>query len=350
MPNRPTRSPLFTKPCSMAVAAVSGTETVPMFPSFSKVEKSRAASTPSAFSTSRRWPAPTWWPMTRSTSSPPPLGRGEEALPGLRAELDAVLEHLRRVGVHHVRRLAEQALRRAPAAEAVPLGRRARRARDQPVLGARVVLGGEQHRRRARAAGQRGDAQAIALQGGLGVQARDAGVDDLARALRRHHEPGADLPELDAVGDLHHAVEHAEARVGEIEDLRVRARRRGSPPPRTPSPARDRRGRRRRRSPRPASEAGTPVASRAFCAAFAAACAMRWPFGQKRRSRMPVSISTCPRSRCSAWYIGARRASSAAVVTRSSGSSVVMASTCTRLQRITAPPEPGAARSPSSRR
>ena len=54
------------------MAAVIGTETVPMLPRYLKVEKSRSSGMPMAFRTALRWGAPTWWQITRSGPSGQP--------------------------------------------------------------------------------------------------------------------------------------------------------------------------------------------------------------------------------------------------------------------------------------
>src|SRR5690606_24093429 len=69
MPSRATRSPSERKACSSAMARLMGRATVPVFPKFGKVEKSFSSGRPSALRMLRRLPAPTWWQMTRSTSS-----------------------------------------------------------------------------------------------------------------------------------------------------------------------------------------------------------------------------------------------------------------------------------------
>src|SRR5262249_31138456 len=59
MPKKPTRSPGQRKSRSSARAAVRGSDTVPMLPRYSKVEKSFSAGMPKAFKMASRWLAPT---------------------------------------------------------------------------------------------------------------------------------------------------------------------------------------------------------------------------------------------------------------------------------------------------
>src|SRR5690606_16223012 len=65
IPRSATRSPSERKACSSAMARLIGRATVPVFPKSGKVEKSFSSGTPSALRTLRRFPAPTWWQMTR---------------------------------------------------------------------------------------------------------------------------------------------------------------------------------------------------------------------------------------------------------------------------------------------
>src|SRR4028118_1867830 len=60
IPRSPTRSPRRRKSRSSASAAVSGSETVPMFPRYWYVEKSRSNPIPRLDTTASRWGAPPW--------------------------------------------------------------------------------------------------------------------------------------------------------------------------------------------------------------------------------------------------------------------------------------------------
>ena len=66
MPRKPTRSPGRRWSRSSASAAVSGSDTVPMFPRYSNVEKSFSAGMPSDFRIVSRCSVPTWWQITLS--------------------------------------------------------------------------------------------------------------------------------------------------------------------------------------------------------------------------------------------------------------------------------------------
>src|SRR5262249_3394275 len=69
MPRKPTRSPGRRNSRSSARAAVRGSDTVPMLPRYSKVEKSLLREMPRALRMESRWGVPTWWQMTLSTVS-----------------------------------------------------------------------------------------------------------------------------------------------------------------------------------------------------------------------------------------------------------------------------------------
>ena len=161
---------------------------------------------------------------------------------------------------------------------------------------------GHQHGDRPGAAGQRG--QRVLEQSpcsALLQHALDHDVVDLAGRLAGDDQAGPDLAQLDAVGDLDDAVEHAQAGVAEV--VRPRRGRRPAPrPPGRPSPARTAPGRRRRRSalrgPRGRTlDRGQRLAGRQRSPPPTAGK----PGSHQRRSTMPVSASSCPSGMRSAW-------------------------------------------------
>ena len=145
-----------------------------------------------------------------------PAELAEEGLPGPDAQLDAVREHGRRVGRGELEELVRrQRAERldAPAAEAVELGRRLgrpRRAACAASAGERAV--GQEHGDGPRAAGERGQRELEELHAPVLAHPLDHDVVDLARRLARDDQPRPDLAQLDPVGDLDHAVEHARGR------------------------------------------------------------------------------------------------------------------------------------------
>jgi hypothetical protein len=80
----------------------------------------------------------------------------------------------------------------------------------------------DEHRARPGAAGERGDALAEQFRRLRVNHAGDGVLVDLAGRFRRHHEARARLAQLDLVRHFHHAVQHAEACVAEVEDGGVR--------------------------------------------------------------------------------------------------------------------------------
>jgi hypothetical protein len=82
---------------------------------------------------------------------------------------------------------------------------------------------GQDHGPGRRAAGHGRDPGLEKLHVALMEHAVDHRVDDLARALAADHHAGTDLPELDAVGNFDHAVEHAEAGVAEVVNVSAAA-------------------------------------------------------------------------------------------------------------------------------
>ena len=95
---------------------------------------------------------------------------------------------------------------------------RADRAAQQPVAAAAVAAVYQQHGRTARADGQRGECRldVLARQAGVGVQVADGRFHQVAAALCAHDESGADLPQLDHVGHLDHAIEQSQAGVRHV--------------------------------------------------------------------------------------------------------------------------------------
>ena len=76
----------------------------------------------------------------------------------------------------------------------------------------------QQHRHRSRAAGERGERVAEQVHAAGFEHALDHDVVDLASRLAGDDQAGPDLAQLDAVGDVDHAVEHAQAGVADVVD------------------------------------------------------------------------------------------------------------------------------------
>ena len=133
------------------------------------------------------------------------------------------------------------------------------------LAGERAV--GEEHGDGAGAAGERGQRELEEVHAPDLAHPLDHDVVDLAGRLAGDDQPGADLAELDPVGDVDDAVEHAEAGVADVVDRGVGADAQVRRRPGRRSPARTARGRPRRRSGRRPGRRRTSAASRACRAA-----------------------------------------------------------------------------------
>lgn len=82
----------------------------------------------------------------------------------------------------------------------------------------------EQHRNRAGAAGERGErGRELVHAAGAVEHPREGNLVNLPRALARDDEAGADLAQLNAVGDFNHPIEHAEAGIAQVIHERAAA-------------------------------------------------------------------------------------------------------------------------------